>query len=167
MKRAAVIALLFLAFSGLADAFYLTQNELNGTPLICSAQSLSGCNSVVTSQYARIFNIPVAELGVLFYAALFVLAALEIVAPDRRVRRTLQAASAVGVAASAYFVVVQAFVIREFCVYCSVSALITLLIFACAILLEPIRRNGRPAPREPRPVEPSTPPRSLSMPPAA
>ena len=146
MKRLGVVGILILAFFGLADSAYLAQHEASGTPLLCNIQNPSGCNVVAASQYSHIFGIPLAEFGILFYGILFVLAALEIVIFDRLLRRVLQAVSLIGVAASLYFTLIQAFVIRAFCIYCLVSALITLLIFILASLIEPIGRRADYAP---------------------
>ena len=157
MKRAGIILILVLAFCGLADSVYLAQHELSGTPLICDIGSLSGCNIVAASQYSRIFGIPLAEFGVLFYGVVFVLAALELVLRARILRRLLQAAALVGVLSSLYFVFVQIFFINAFCIYCTASAIITLLILIAASYLEPIRYRIRP---------PESPPH-LPMPPLA
>lgn len=158
MKRAGVVSILLLAFFGLADSIYLAQNELNGTPLLCTAQGLSDCNTVATSQYSRIFGVSLAELGVLFYSIVFVLAALEIVIFDQLLRRVLQALSLIGILFSLYFTFIQKFVIGAFCTYCLASTLIALLIFILATLIEPIRRRAMsPAPGQPH----------LPMPPAA
>src|SRR3989338_7927514 len=138
MKRAGVAVILVLAFFGLADSAYITQHEVSGTPLVCNIQNLSGCNVVVASPYAYLFGIPLAEYGVLFYSILFVIAALELVIFDRLLRRVLQGISLVGVIASLYFILIQAFVIQAFCIYCLVSALITLFIFILAGLIEPL-----------------------------
>ncbi len=153
MKRIGVVIILLLAFFGLADSAYLTQHALSGTPLLCDIQNLTGCNIVAASEYSRIFGIPLAEFGVLFYCIIFVLAALEIIIFDQLLRRVLQAISLVGVIASLYFTLVQVFVIGAFCIYCLASALIALLILILASFIEPIRRRPRPMP-EPPPTPP-------------
>jgi uncharacterized membrane protein len=161
MKRVGVVASLILAFCGLADSAYLAEHVASNTPVICNIQGLSDCNTVIESQYSHIFGIHLADLGVLFYSILFVLAALEIIIFDAFLRRVLQAGSLVGILASLYFVYQQAFVIRAFCVYCLTSASITLFILFFASFIEPIKikRNSEPSPV-------SSPPR-LTMPPPA
>ena len=139
MKRIGAALILVLSLFGLADSAYLAQHEASGTPLLCNIQNLSGCNTVAASQYSRLFDIPLAEYGVLFFSVLFVLAALELVIFDRLLRRVLQGVSLVGVIASLYFTLMQAFVIQAFCIYCLVSALVTLFIFILAGLIEPLR----------------------------
>ncbi len=145
MKRAGVIAILILAFLGLADSAYIAQHEMSGTPLLCDINNLSGCNIVVASPYSYLFGIPIAEYGILFYSILFVLAALELVIFDQLLRRALQAISLVGVIASLYFTLMQVFVIDAFCIYCLASALIALLILIFASFIEPLPRSAPPA----------------------
>lgn len=159
MKRLGVVGILVLAFCGLADSVYLTQHELNGTPLICNIQNLNGCNTVANSPYAHIFGVPIAEYGVAFYGILFILAALELVIFDRLLRRVLQMAALAGAVASLYFSFVQIFFIGAFCIYCFASAFIAFLALILASLIEPLRHRARPAP----PGGPS----HLSMPPTA
>ncbi|OGG78372.1 hypothetical protein A3A36_01380 [Candidatus Kaiserbacteria bacterium RIFCSPLOWO2_01_FULL_52_12b] len=146
MKRAGVVLILLLAFAGLANSTYLAQHEKDGTPLICNVQNLSGCNIVAASQYSRLFGISLGEYGVLFYGILFVLAALELVLVDRLLRRILQGVSLVGVIASLYFTALQLFIIGAFCIYCTASAIITLLIFIFASFIEPLRKNNKKNP---------------------
>lgn len=145
-----VVAILVLAFLGIADSVYLAESKANNTPLICNIQSLSDCNIVSASQYSYIFGIPIAEFGVVFYSILFVLAALELVLFNRVLRRILQGVSIIGFVASIYFTLIQTFVINAFCIYCLASAVISLFIFICAYFIEPLRRfidkNSPPAP---------------------
>ncbi|MFZ1075768.1 MAG: vitamin K epoxide reductase family protein [Minisyncoccia bacterium] len=158
LKRFGAVLIFILAFCGLADATYLTQNELNSTPLLCNIQNLSGCNIVTNSQYSRIFNVPVAELSLLFYGLIFIIAALEILALDSRLRRALQVLSLIGLVTSLYFTSLQIFVIKALCIYCLASTFTTLLIFIFATLIEPLRRK-------PRGPASSAEPLHLSMPP--
>jgi uncharacterized membrane protein len=161
MKRIGVIAILVLAFCGLADAAYLTEHVVSGTRVICNIQGLSDCNTIIASQYSRLFGVPLAEIGVFFYALIFVFAALELFVYHAFIRRVIQAVASVGVLASLYFVFLQAFVIRAFCIYCLTSAGITLLIVICASAIEPIRKK-----KPEKLVELAPPPaRSLLMPP--
>lgn len=167
MKRVGVILIALFAFFGLADSIYLAQHEASGTPLLCNIQNLSGCNTVTQSEYAKLFGIPLAQYGVAFYGALFILAALEIVLYNWFLRRALQAGALVGLASSLYFTLVQMFFIGAFCIYCLASALAALLIFICASFIEPIRgRTVSPAPVPEPPTDRKLPTR-LTMPPPA
>lgn len=162
MKRLGVAGILILAFCGLADSAYIAQHDASGAPLLCNIQNFSGCNVVAASQYSHLFGIPLAQYGVMFYSIVFILAALEIVIFDRLLRRVLQVASLIGLISSLYFVFIQMFFIGAFCIYCSISGLITLLIFILASFIEPVRVRAA----HHVPPSPPTPPH-LRMPPAA
>lgn len=161
MKRLGVIAILVLAFCGLADSAYLAQHVASGAPVICNVQGLSNCNLVIQSKYSELFGVPLADIGVLFYSILFVLAALELIIFDAFLRRLLQVGAIIGVIASIYFVSLEAFVIHAFCEYCLTSALITLLILLFACFIE--RRSSGSYQIEQPLVTPSA--SSLPMPP--
>lgn len=165
MKRLGVVLILVLAFCGLADSIYLTQNEIAGTPLLCNIQNLTGCNVVAGSVYSKLFGIPLAEYGIFFYGALFVLAALELVLFDRLLRRLLQIVAVIGAAFSLYFTFLQIFVIDAFCIYCLASALIELVTLILATLIEPIPSLKRQAPSPSLSQE--LPKGNLPMPPVA
>lgn len=165
MKRIWVVGILVLSFFGLADSLYLAQHEISGTPLLCNIQNLTGCNIVATSPYSTLFGIPLAEYGVLFYVLLFVLAALELVLFDRLLRRVLQGVSMVCLLASLYFLMVQIFFIGAFCIYCTASAIITLLIFISATRIEPLRITREASGQDSPSSEPER--GTLTMPPTA
>lgn len=141
MKRVGVVIILILAFCGLSDSIYLAQHEAANTPLLCNVTNLSGCNVVASSPYAHLFGISLAEYGVIFYAFIFVIAALELVLFDRLLRRVLQAASLIGLIASLYLTFIEFFVVRALCIYCLASASVALLIFIFAGLIEPLRKK--------------------------
>jgi uncharacterized membrane protein len=127
-------AMLALALLGLAAAFYDSYVIYNGGLLWCPPP-IDGCNAVAASPYARIFGFPVGYFGVVYYFYAFALAALlafDPISPALRWGAVLYAA--VGVAFSAYFMVLQAGYIRAFCVYCLASALTTVLFAVAAIV---------------------------------
>ena len=137
-KRISTAATLALAFLGIADSSYLLQAKVEGTALMCDLGALSGCNAVAESPYSMVFGIPIAAYGVAFYSALFLVAALELIVFHRRARQVIQVFAAFGLAASAYFTLLQLFVIQAVCIYCIASAAISALIFLCAFFIEPI-----------------------------
>jgi uncharacterized membrane protein len=104
-----------VALAGLAIAGYLSWAHYADTSVICVAGG--GCEKVQSSDYAELFGIPVAALGFGAYAAILVLVAWD--APLAK----LGAASLAlfGMLFSAYLLVVQAFVIEAFCIWCVVN----------------------------------------------
>lgn len=141
--RTWVVVLLVLSFIGLADASYLAQHAVTGAPLICDVGNLTGCNIVASSPYSRIFGVPIAIYGVIFYGLIFVLSALELVIADQLLRRILQGVSALGFVASVYFILVQLFLIGAFCIYCFISAIIAIIMLGCASRIEPLPKMRR------------------------
>ena len=116
--RALRLGVALVAAAGAAVAGYLTYVHYRPAALICTGGG--GCEAVQESSYAEIAGIPVALLGLLAYIAV-----LGLVAWDSELARTLAATialSAVGFAV--YLVVVQAFVIEEWCVWCLVNDLV-------------------------------------------
>lgn len=164
MKRIWVVGIIVLAFAGLADSFYLAEHEVSGTPLICNVQNLTGCNIVANSEYSHIFGIPVANVSVVLYSIIFIFAILELVLFDRILRRVIQGGAVIGLVISIISAFIQVFIIHALCIYCLASGVISILIFACASRIEPLRINGRQ--REPVPSSPSIVKDPLSMPPA-
>ncbi len=143
-KRWAVGLILVLAFCGIALSAYLSSSERSGNALICSIESLSDCNAVITSEYSKVLGVPLADFGILFYTILFVIAAFELILFNPALRRVLQLFAVAGIAVSIWSVYIQQFVINARCIYCLSSAVLTVLILIFASLIEPLRR--RPAP---------------------
>lgn len=165
MKRLAVVAILFLAFCGLADSAYITQQEMAGAPLLCNVESLSGCNIVAQSPYAYVFGISLSEYGMLFYGIIFIVAAVELALRRSVLRRSLQLLALLGVVLSLYFTFVQVFVIQALCMYCLASAFISVLLLILAAYIEPLRSFRLEAEHLGEAPPPPRPP--FTMPPAS
>ncbi len=128
------LAAAFVALGGLADAVYLTVHHLTAEPVPCSL--ISGCETVLTSQYAEYQGIPLAALGALAYFAAFSLAILAAFG-NRLMWLVFGAQVALMSAVTIWLLYLQAFVIGAFCQFCLLSALATftmLVIFAVSRL---------------------------------
>ena len=121
---------------------------------------LAFCGIAVSAYLAG--QAPLAWYGVALYSIVFILAALELLMYRWYLRRLVQGFAFIGLVAAAWFTILQGVGIEAFCIHCVVSAVISLLIFICAALLEPLR--PWPPVREALPP-PSSPP-TLLMPPA-
>jgi len=136
MKKAAFAAYLMLVFAaiGIADAFYDSYAIYAGRMLWCPPP-IDGCNTVANSPYARVFGVPLGYLGVIFYLAMFALAALLLFDPfSRGLRLGALLCAALGVSASIFFMYVQFALIHAFCIYCLISAVLTLLLLIGAFV---------------------------------
>jgi uncharacterized membrane protein len=106
-----------VALAGLGVAGYLTYVHYRPAALLCTAGG--GCETVQESDYAELLGIPVALLGLVGYVTV-----LALVVWDTALARTLTAAIALTAAGFAvYLIVLQAFVIDAWCVWCLVNDL--------------------------------------------
>ena len=121
MKKLYVVAAL-LALVGLADALYLTIEHLTGQSVRCTI--ISGCSAVLSSPYAVVAGIPLAAIGAAAYFAVFSLAILTLFGYSSA-GKLMRALVVLMFLVSLWLIYLQAFVIREFCQYCLLSALIT------------------------------------------
>ena len=121
MKKLYVVAAV-LSLLGLADALYLTIEHVTGQSVRCTI--LAGCSAVLSSPYAVVAGIPLAAIGAAAYFAVFSLAILTLFGYSSagKVMRVLVVLMFL---VSLWLIYLQAFVIREFCQYCLLSALIT------------------------------------------
>lgn len=111
-----------LSLVGLADALYLTVQDLTGQNLRCTI--VSGCNEVLSSPYAHIGPVPLAVLGAVAYFTVFSLAVLGAFG-YQLARPLLSALVVVMFLMSLWLLYLQAFVIHHFCQYCLLSAAVT------------------------------------------
>ncbi len=114
---------LVLAFVGFIDASYLSAKRLLGSPLNC--YFFGGCDAVNASPYSILFGVPLSLYGSVFYL-LVVLFAVAYLQNSRPVFVWfLMALTAIGFLFSGYFIFLQQFVIKAYCFYCVVSAVVS------------------------------------------
>ncbi len=139
-SKAYLAIFILLALAGLLDSTYLAAEHFMGVIPPCSV--VSGCEKVLTSSYSVILGVPVALLGALYYG--FVLAILISYLDTKNIRlfRLACLATVAGLAASAYFVAVQAFVLAAWCFYCLISAGTSTLLFIMGMIALRRRPSG-------------------------
>ena len=135
--------LVVLDLVGLVIASYLSVVELGGGVPACGP--LHGCETVATSEYARIGGIPVAVFGVALSLILLTLAVAWIRTDNPLLLDVHCGLSLIGVIFEVYFLTLQVFVIRAVCVWCTLYglSLIARFVVALAIWI----RQGRLAAR--------------------
>ena len=125
--------MLVFAFIGIADAFYDSYAIYTDQLLWCPPP-IDGCNTVASSPYARILGVPLGYFGLVYYLCMFGLAALLALAPfSRGLRLGALLYAATGVSFSIYFMYIQFTFIHAFCIYCLISAVLTLLLLIVAL----------------------------------
>ena len=120
-----------VALIGLGDAVYLTVQHFTKGEVPCSL--ITGCEQVLTSEYAEIFGIPTAAFGAIAYFAAFSLAILAAFG-NRRMWFFYGLLTFVMFLFTAWLVYLQAVVIEAFCQFCLLSALTTTLLFIIALV---------------------------------
>ena len=135
MRKLYVVAAL-LALVGLADALYLTIEHVTGQSVRCTI--IAGCSAVLSSPYAVVAGIPLAVIGAAAYFTVFSLAILTLFGYH-------WAGKLMGVLVftmfglSLWLIYLQAFVIREFCQYCLLSAAITTALTVVVLISRGLR----------------------------
>ncbi|NJN97381.1 MAG: hypothetical protein HC875_26515 [Anaerolineales bacterium] len=134
-----------LALLGLGVAVYLAYVEITHVEAICGP--IGACNVVQSSPYARIFGIPIAVLGVLFYLLVGVLWVGQKYLPGRwagLVEVELLGLSVTGLLFSIYLTWLELFVIQAVCAWCLSSAVIStglLLLIVAPVTRRSLRRQ--------------------------
>lgn len=134
---------LTLCLLGLAFSAYLTYDTfLTSTALICPEGETFNCTKVTESAWSKLFGIPVAPLGLLFFAGMTVLCLPRFF---RRVGRTFDAVRLVGACLGLvmvfYLVWAELFRIHAICLWCTGVHVVTFLLFVVLLfgqaLIEP------------------------------
>ncbi len=130
-----LIVIFVLAGLGLVDALYLSVQHYTGEVPPCTLTG--GCEKVTTSEYSKIFGIPVAYMGALYYLGLL---AVLIFFVDLKRRELFLFATGIvsfGFIFSIYLTYLQFFVINALCPYCLLSALtssiLAVLLWFCTL----------------------------------
>ena len=118
---------LILSMIGVADAGYLTAKHYLGVPVACSI--FEGCDKVLTSQYAVWWGVPMALIGIIYYLILLILTANFLFTGHMTRLKIAAGLTALGLAASFWFVYLQLFVINAVCPYCIISAAASTFLF--------------------------------------
>jgi uncharacterized membrane protein len=124
---AAIVSLL-----GLGDAIYLTIEHLAGRSVKCTI--VSGCSEVLSSQYATVAGYPLALVGAAAYFTVFSLATLA--AFEYKVAgKLLTLVVSLMFITSLWLIYLQAFVIKAFCQFCLLSALVTFILMGLVVAI--------------------------------
>ena len=110
--RSLRVAAALVAVAGIGVAGYLTWAHYADVQIACLRGG--GCETVQDSSYSEIAGVPVALIGLLGYSAILALIAWD--APTARL--AVAALAVTGLLFSVYLLILQAFVIDAFCVWC-------------------------------------------------
>jgi len=131
-----VIAL--LSFLGVLETGYLTILKLTqSAPALCSSLSTGSCESVLSSKYSELFNIPLPTFGMLTYGGICALAVLGAVAKKEEKKydnSALLGAATIAATTSLYLMLTLATKLEgQSCLYCYTSAALSASIFLATL----------------------------------
>jgi uncharacterized membrane protein len=129
-----------ISLVGLADAIYLTVEHLSGRSVRCTL--VSGCSEVLSSQYATVRGFPLAGIGAIAYFAVFSLATLAAFG-YRGMGTLLTLLVGAMFLTTLWLLYLQAFVIRHFCQFCLLSALVTVTLSVIVALARRTQNRAR------------------------
>lgn len=115
---------LLAAMVGLGISSYIYKKKHTKTKLICPRNA--NCDAVVSSRFGTTFGIPNEVLGMFYYAIVGLMYAVLLFTPSLLTpgfHLILVIATALGALFSLYFIGVQAFILRTWCLWCLGSAL--------------------------------------------
>jgi uncharacterized membrane protein len=127
---------LVLSVVGVAVAAYLTYEHFTaGTTLACPDTGVVNCMKVTSSEYSKLFGIPVALLGLLFFVGMTALS----LPPLWRTTspwpsRLRLAAVVVGVVFVCYLIWAELFQIDAICLWCTVVHGLTIVLFGLVVI---------------------------------
>jgi uncharacterized membrane protein len=142
---------LLLACGGLGVSVYLTIAHYgSNVTLACPDTGVINCEKVTTSPQSVIFEVPVAVLGLAFFAAMVVMNLPRVRrCPGSFVRSARIGLAAFGVAFAVYLVYTELFTIHAICLWCTSAHVMAFLLFVVALFAETLGRPSAVASRPP------------------
>jgi uncharacterized membrane protein len=123
------------SIAGLGVASYLTYEHYTGSSsLVCSDKGIVNCLAVTTSSYAEVAGVPVAVLGLVFFAVMLI---LQLPAmwnrPDPVIRWARVVWAVVGLGTVVYLLYAELFRIDAICLWCSAVHVLTFVVFVSTV----------------------------------
>lgn len=131
-------ALVITILAGIANAWYLywqwRRYKLTARPMVCPLDGK--CEEVVGTLYGTAFGVKNEILGLLYYFSLLGLLGIYLLnAPLASTARLLiLLSSGFSILFSTYLLFIQLFLLRKYCSWCLLAALINYLIFVLEII---------------------------------
>ncbi len=128
-----IATLIVLSFLGILNAGYLTWKHQKKEKLVCPVGD--SCDKVVESKWSNLLGIRNEVLGVMYYTFIFLLGIINLFLTIPYFQYSLIIFSLVALLFSTALIYIQRYIIKIYCFYCLLSALITLLIFFNSLAL--------------------------------
>jgi uncharacterized membrane protein len=125
-----------VCLSALVAAGYLTwEHYTSASTFACPATGAIDCVKVTTSSYSNILGVPVAPLGLLYFAVLTLMCLPAAWASPRLFLRPLRLASvSAGVLLVLYLIWAELFRIDAICLWCTAVHILTIALFTIVVM---------------------------------
>ena len=126
--------IIFTATGGLGVALYIYYTKKHHGQLVCPTGS--NCNTVVNSRYSKFLGVSLEYWGMLYYSVIITSYLILILAPQIISGIFLSGLiifTATAFMFSLYLLFVQAFLLRQWCIWCLLSAMLSILIFIVSL----------------------------------
>ncbi|MEK6950368.1 MAG: vitamin K epoxide reductase family protein [Nanoarchaeota archaeon] len=140
IASSALASFIALSIGGICTSGYLVwkhhrSQKTKAAPLVCPLNH--DCSTVTESKWSTIFYFRNETLGLLYYVAMFMGGLLLAFAPALIPALPLFLLIGAGMALlfSFFLVYLQAFIIKDYCFYCLISAIISLLLVVNSFLI--------------------------------
>lgn len=127
------IILLLFSFIGIFDTLYISYHASTGKPVKCWFFPEKWCKKVQYSKYSNTMGIPNGYLGFVLYSAILILTGFFMFTTMPFWPIIFLVFT--GFLFALYFTILQAFVLRAFCIYCLISAVNFTAMFLAIVLL--------------------------------
>jgi len=127
------------ALAGLGVAANINSTKRSGAELVCPTGS--DCNSVVNSRYSKFFGLPLEYWGLTYFALIIAAYLILIFWPGMLpgpLLVVLMLLTMGGALFSLYLLFIQAFIVRAWCIWCILEALMSLTVFSISIAILPV-----------------------------
>lgn len=125
--------MVLLGLSGFVLASFIHNKKSKKKKLVCPMRS--NCETVIHSDYSKLFGIHVEVLGMLYYSFIaFAYGIYHLIYLPYILLIILSLISLSAVIISTYLISIQAFVIKQWCTWCIFSAMLSVSIFGLGVL---------------------------------
>jgi uncharacterized membrane protein len=124
------------SLAGLGVAGYLTYEHFTGsTSLACSDKGIVNCLAVTTSSYSKVAGVPVAVLGLVFFAVMLALQWPSVWRrPEPIIRKARVGWAVAGLGTVVYLLYAELFSIDAICLWCTAVHALTFVLFVSTVL---------------------------------
>jgi uncharacterized membrane protein len=124
---------------GVADTVYLAANHYWGSEIRCLLTE--GCEVVLNSKYSELNGMPLAVLGLIFYAGFFILINTYDIYQNKFLAKIMAVLGISGLSLSVALLYIQLFLLKAVCFYCLISLISSTMLSVLAIMIN--RRSNQ------------------------